>query len=338
MKKVRYARTTRRSAVTCAYNLLWRRASYDTVLSLERESSLARESYYEQQSAIGHYLPSGHHFSYYSIIFLSSLLHNLCITNIVRYPQLFDNMSNINTSLPSPPFSYLSSQHEFLDLTKLDNIITEHEVSRQEAFALGAKIKAALLHSRSSLEQSISKEDRSAIQNRLEELVQEALLKDKEQNLNKTSRLANLSYILGDYVRYKAYVCFLETGGLVKQSSLSDLLTDDEYLSGIITFNRDLARYAIGRATERDVKSVQLARDLVARVLDYLMEYDFRNGNLRRKYGEFYAVCGISLQVSWSYVDVNFNVNVDLDALCTITSFILILVLTCFVQKNTQME
>jgi Translin family. len=282
----------------------------------------------------------GHHFSYLLIITLTQYLcinkYIGVITNIVRYPPSFlltnypisnSTLSYLkkmsNTLLPSPPFSYLSSQHEFLDLTKLDNIITEHEVSRQEAFALGAKIKAALLHSRSSLEQSISKEDRLTIQNRLEELVQEALVKDKEQNLNKTSRLANLSYILGDYVRYKAYVCFLETGGLVKQSSLSDLLTDDEYLSGIITFNRDLARYAIGRATERDVKSVQLARDLVARVLDYLMEYDFRNGNLRRKYGKFYAVCGINLQVS--YVDV----DVDVDALCTITSFIFFLYFRC---------
>jgi predicted translin family RNA/ssDNA-binding protein len=190
------------------------------------------------------------------------------------------------STLPSPPYSYLSSQHEFLNLTKLDNIIAEHEVSRQEAFNLGAKIKAALLHCRASLEQSISKEEICILQNRLEELVQEALLKDKEQNLNKTSRLANLSHVFGDYVRYKVYVHFLETGSLLKQSSLSDLLTDEEYLSGIITFNHDLARYAIGRATERDVNSVQLARDLVSRVLDHLMEYDFRNGYLRRKYGE----------------------------------------------------
>lgn len=188
------------------------------------------------------------------------------------------------TNIPSPPFSYLSSQQSFLDLTSLDKIITEHEVSRQEAFNLGAKIKAALLHSRASLEQSISKEEISSLQNRLEELVQEALLKDKEQTLNKTSRLANLSHVFGDYVRYKAYIHFLETGGLVKQSSLSDMLTDEEYLSGIITFNRDLARYAVGRATERDVNSVQLARDLVSKVLDHLMQYDFRNGPLRRKY------------------------------------------------------
>mmetsp|Transcript_5994 Transcript_5994/g.11346 ORF Transcript_5994/g.11346 Transcript_5994/m.11346 type:complete len:249 (+) Transcript_5994:176-922(+) len=195
------------------------------------------------------------------------------------------NMNNI----PSPPFSYLSSQQSFLDLTSLDKIITEHEVSRQEAFNLGAKIKAALLHSRASLEQNISKEEISSLQNRLEELVQEALLKDKGQTLNKTSRLANLSHLFGDYVRYKAYIHFLDTGSLVKQSSLSDMLTDEEYLSGIITFNRDLARYAVGRATERDVNSVQLARDLVSKVLDHLMECDFRNGPLRRKYGELFV-------------------------------------------------
>jgi hypothetical protein len=200
----------------------------------------------------------------------------------------------MSSTLPLPPYSYLSSQYEFLDLTNLDNVLAETEVCRQEAFSLGAKIKSALLRCRASLEQNISREERYELQNRLEELVQEALLKDKEQNVSRKSRLANLSYIFGDYVRYKAYAHFLDTGKLVEQSSLFTLLTDEEYLSGIITFNHDLARYAIGRATERDVNSVQLARDLVSKVLDYLMEYDFRNGNLRRKYGKV-TLCFISI-------------------------------------------
>jgi len=84
---------------------------------------------------------------------------------------------------------------------------------------------------------------------------------------------------------------FLKCGTLIPQSSLHGSFTDEEYLSGIITMNHDLARYAIGRATERDAASVLLARDLVSKVLDHLMQYDFRNGNLRRKYdGVKYAL------------------------------------------------
>lgn len=211
-------------------------------------------------------------------------------TKSCRIDTKLDLMTN-NNNIPSPPYSYLSSQRDFLDLSSLDNSIAENETVRQEAFNLGAKIKAALIHCRSVLEQNAAQEEIHDLNNRLDQLVQEALLKDKEQNVSQKSRLANLSFIFGDYARYKAYVHFLETGNLVKQSSLSDMLTDEEYLSGIITFNHDLARYAIGRATERDVGSVLLARDLVSKVLDYLMEYDFRNGNLRRKYdGVKYAL------------------------------------------------
>jgi predicted translin family RNA/ssDNA-binding protein len=54
---------------------------------------------------------------------------------------------------------------------------------------------------------------------------------------------------------------------------------------------RDLERYALGRATARDVASVKAARNLVNEILDYLLQFDFRNGPLRRKYdGTKYAL------------------------------------------------
>ena len=47
---------------------------------------------------------------------------------------------------------------------------------------------------------------------------------------------------------------------------------------------QDLSRYGLGRATVRDVASVQAAQDLVAHVQTFLLQIDFRNGPLRRKY------------------------------------------------------
>lgn len=57
---------------------------------------------------------------------------------------------------------------------------------------------------------------------------------------------------------------------------------------------QDLQRYGLGRATVRDVSSVEAARDVVEQILDYLLQLDFRNGNLRRKYdGTKYALKGL---------------------------------------------
>jgi hypothetical protein len=52
-----------------------------------------------------------------------------------------------------------------------------------------------------------------------------------------------------------------------------------------------VSRYAMGRATARDFASVRKARDLVHEILEYLLQFDFRNGFLRRKYdGTKYAL------------------------------------------------
>lgn len=102
---------------------------------------------------------------------------------------------------------------------------------------------------------------------------------------SKVPRKANLSNLYGDYIRSLAYQHFLETGSLLPPSQLpSTKYSDEEYLMGIIGVNQDLARYVIGRATDRDVLSVIMARDLVDATLSHLMLYDFRNGNLRRRY------------------------------------------------------
>jgi predicted translin family RNA/ssDNA-binding protein len=73
---------------------------------------------------------------------------------------------------------------------------------------------------------------------------------------------------------------------------LEGIVTDEEYVGGAcIGLSQDLARYAIGRATARDVTSVQLAHDVVQSIFELLLQFDFRNGPLRRKYdGTKYAL------------------------------------------------
>ena len=66
-------------------------------------------------------------------------------------------------------------------------------------------------------------------------------------------------------------------------------MTDEEYLGGCILLCHDLAKYGVSRATNAAtdpdaVPAVQKARDIVSKVLEMLLEFDFRNGPLRRKY------------------------------------------------------
>jgi predicted translin family RNA/ssDNA-binding protein len=99
---------------------------------------------------------------------------------------------------------------------------------------------------------------------------------------DRSVRMANLSDRIEDYVRLSAYQYFLETGTLLPPVEYA---TDEEYLAGaLMGLARELQQYGLGRATVRDVDSVQMACDLVASILEFLLQLDFRNGPLRRKY------------------------------------------------------
>lgn len=204
-----------------------------------------------------------------------------------------------NTMKPSLPYCYMSHQ-KVLDLSQLDEVLSKMKEQRQEAYDLSSKIKSALIVSRASMEQGALIDNQTQQDQRtlLTSLIKEGIEAEKANDCsseNKESpRLGNLGFVFSDYIRFLAYQHFLQTGTLLPPSSLEEHynFSDEEYLSGVLGFvNNDLKRYAVGRATQRDAKSVILARDLVSSLLDHLMKYDFRNGNLRRKYdGVKYAL------------------------------------------------
>lgn len=59
---------------------------------------------------------------------------------------------------------------------------------------------------------------------------------------------------------------------------------DNVYLSGIISAAHEIRKYAVRRAALKDVMSIGICRDVVKDLLNQLLEFDFRNGPLRRKY------------------------------------------------------
>lgn len=84
-------------------------------------------------------------------------------------------------------------------------------------------------------------------------------------------------------------VQFFQTGTVLAQADLSASIAplrigDEEYLSALFSFCQELENYCLKRATELDSASVQLCLELVDALFEKFLEFDFRNGPLRRKY------------------------------------------------------
>ncbi len=94
---------------------------------------------------------------------------------------------------------------------------------------------------------------------------------------------------LADAHALDCLVYFVEHGNLARPRNAMpigglDGFSDQSYLGGLITGAKHLERYAIGRATQGDRLSVSACQALVEALLAKLMEFDFRNGPLRRSY------------------------------------------------------
>jgi predicted translin family RNA/ssDNA-binding protein len=60
--------------------------------------------------------------------------------------------------------------------------------------------------------------------------------------------------------------------------------TDSEYIAAVIAFASELNRYTINRACSLDLPSVKLTKELITEIYQVLLEFDFRNGPLRRRF------------------------------------------------------
>ena len=60
--------------------------------------------------------------------------------------------------------------------------------------------------------------------------------------------------------------------------------TDDEILAGLMGFTRQLSRFCTLRATLGDGETVERAAKVVSDINAKLLNFDFRNGSLRKKY------------------------------------------------------
>lgn len=194
------------------------------------------------------------------------------------------------------------------------NLISEAERYRQEAYEKSRRLKSAVWKARSAMEYEDNQEQEAKMDQLLDGLVRQNVLhwqqqreqqqQEKEANLQSSASCSDWNFYsvaMEEYARYKAFRHFLCTGSLIRfsdftittsTSTIECPLRDEEYLAGAcIGLTQDLVRYATGRATVQDVVSVQMAKDLTDALNHELLQFDFRNGPLRKKYdGVKYAV------------------------------------------------
>lgn len=178
--------------------------------------------------------------------------------------------------MPAKPYAFLPDNHNLLDLSELSHRATVTEQKREAAFDASRKIQAAIVRAKAAIDNGL---DQHLGDLELEDLVIGAVGAEADRN----PREANLGYKVEEYVRLQAFVIFLQNGSLLAPSK-APYATDEEYLAGCMGLCQDLSKYGLGRATARDAVSVNMAKEVVDQILGYLLQFDFRNGPLRRKY------------------------------------------------------
>jgi predicted translin family RNA/ssDNA-binding protein len=76
---------------------------------------------------------------------------------------------------------------------------------------------------------------------------------------------------------------FFSTGKLSSPSSIP-VCNDEEYIAACIGWAQELSRYSSMRAIEGDISSVEIVRSALTELHQLLLNFDFRNGQLRRRY------------------------------------------------------
>lgn len=98
-----------------------------------------------------------------------------------------------------------------------------------------------------------------------------------------TLRYGSFSAAMEEYAEAAIFRHYLQTGRLLASTALP-LCNRDEYLGGLLDFTGELNRFAVLRATARDVPAVTRCRELVDAIFGAMLRFDLRNGNLRKKY------------------------------------------------------
>ena len=96
-------------------------------------------------------------------------------------------------------------------------------------------------------------------------------------------REGRVSSSIEKFAEISLFHSFFLTGKLVGPSEIA-VCNDDEYIGAILGFAQELSRYAVSCAIENDVDSIALCKRVLVELNAKMLEFDFRNGTLRRKF------------------------------------------------------
>lgn len=231
-------------------------------------------------------------------------------------------LSSSTTRLVSSSLSSSSLSSKMVDYRELTNQLVakmkQEDDLRNTAYARSWELNAALIRVEMAHEEVLSSPDKKELisilekeEEGLDKLFREtALSPDMYNNIvhnpsgndeitaihERAPRRGNIDNKMENYARYKSVRYYLnENNGLLSPnapcfSGTRNILTDEEYLGGAcIGLCHDLSKIAVSRASNAmsdptAVKFVSDARDTVSNILQELLEFDWRNSPLRRKY------------------------------------------------------
>mmetsp|Transcript_18369 Transcript_18369/g.43929 ORF Transcript_18369/g.43929 Transcript_18369/m.43929 type:complete len:269 (+) Transcript_18369:80-886(+) len=99
---------------------------------------------------------------------------------------------------------------------------------------------------------------------------------------NPDLKYGSFSSSMEEYAEALVFKAFLEEGRLLSPAEVG--VTREEYLGGVLDFCGELNRYCVAKATARDIEEVKRCRDLVETLMGLFLQFDFRNGSLRKKF------------------------------------------------------
>lgn len=193
-------------------------------------------------------------------------------------------MSN-SFPLPARPSSVLSEfghqiQAQIEDdikgiITELSNDDRRREAIKQNTQIVFRNVAKILFSTRIGSFESVD-----ALMQETSEAVTRAIT---EASSTPTGRDGSLANAIEKFTEVRLLRDFFSTGRLSSFAQMQPC-RDEEYLGACLGFAQELAQYCVGRAVADDANSIAICRTLLVEMMTQFLEFDFRNGNLRRKY------------------------------------------------------
>ena len=162
------------------------------------------------------------------------------------------------------------------DFSELKKEIEAADAKREE---LIAKSRAILLQSKKAIYALQRGDSETAV-------AVVAEMKKAVSSLNKFSQDSSyagaVKPAIQEYVEAACFNEFVKTGKLVPKDELG--VSAENYIAGLCDLSGEIVRKAVNAAINDDTKTVISAKRFIENLYYGLMQFDFRNGELRRKF------------------------------------------------------